>query len=187
MQNKFICEIVGINRSKVYCGFEHNDVWHEILLNKKARKKLKELNLLHPHAEFVVEQKDKDSEVVIRAWDKFKDADIEGITDFKDYDDALKKIKERYDKGLAKAYCPNATTVNYDGQKYQLAVVLGDKTYRKTGMKPHGMAHYLHKHTNPEKDKNASTEQELMQATKDVKIALQDAKRKKNIVLIPVD
>ena len=33
MQNKFICEIVGINRSKVYIGFEHNNVWHERLLS----------------------------------------------------------------------------------------------------------------------------------------------------------
>lgn len=131
---------------------------------------------------------DKLNEELKRVLNELRKQDAgEEITDFKDYDDALKKIKERYDKGLAKAYCPNAIEVEFEGQKYQLAVVLGDKTYRKNGMKPHGMAHYLHKHTNPEKDKNASTEQELMQATKDVKIALQDAKRKKNIVLDPFE
>lgn len=105
MQNKFICEIVGINRSKVYFGFEHNDVWHERLLNKKARKKLKELNLLYPHAGFVVEQKDKDSEVIIRAWDKFKDADIEGMIQYVEFiESMLDYAKEQNNEKDIKEY-----------------------------------------------------------------------------------
>lgn len=104
------------------------------------------------------------------------------IIDFKDYDDALKKIKERYDKGLAKAYCPNAIEFKYNKSMYNLAVVLGiDKP--KEGMNPHGMAHYLQKHTYTNKQQTKPTEEDLIKAAKNVKTALAQAIKNKNIVL----
>ena len=105
MQNKFICEIVGINRNKVYFEFEYNGVWHERLLNKEAIKKLRELKLLYPHAEFVIEQKDKDSEIIIRAWNKFEDADIEGMKEYnKIIESMLEYAKEQNNEKDIKEY-----------------------------------------------------------------------------------
>lgn len=105
MQNKFICEIVGINGNKVCFEFEYNGVCHERLLKKESIKKLRELKLLYPHAVFVVEQKDKDSEIIIRSWNKFEDADIEGIKEYnKIIESLLEYAKEQNNEKNIKEY-----------------------------------------------------------------------------------
>lgn len=105
MQNKFICEIVGINRNKVCFEFEYNGVYHERLLKKEAIKKLRELKLLYPHAVFVIEQKDKDSEIIIRAWNKFEDVDIEGMKEYnKIIESLLEYAKEQNNEKNIKEY-----------------------------------------------------------------------------------
>ena len=105
MQNKFICEIVGINGNKVCFEFEYNGVCHERLLKKKAINKLRELKLLYPHAVFVAEQKDKDSEIIIRAWNKFEDADIEGMKEYNEIiEGLLKYAKEQNNEKHIKEY-----------------------------------------------------------------------------------
>lgn len=105
MQNKFICEIVGINGNKVCFEFEYNGVYHERLLKKEAIKKLRELKLLYPHAIFVAEQKDKDSEIIIRAWNKFEDADIEGMKEYnKIIESMLEYAKEQNNEKDIKEY-----------------------------------------------------------------------------------
>lgn len=106
----------------------------------------------------------------------------EEITDFESYEDALNKIKERYDQGLTRAYCPNAIEFEYNKNKYSLAVVLGVKE-SSNGMNPHGMAHYLDKHTYTNKQQTKPTEQDLIKAAKNVKTALSQAIKNNDVVL----
>ena len=112
-----------------------------------------------------------------------KDDAGEEITDFNDYEDALRKIKEKYDKGEFYAYCPNATKISYDNNEYELAVVLGIAKETKSGMKPHGMAHYLSKYTYTDKDKLHPTAQELLYASKNVNTAIKEATKNKTIFI----
>lgn len=113
----------------------------------------------------------------------------EEITDFKDYNDALDKIKARYDNNEILAYCPNATTFDYDGKTYQLAVVLGIKEPNETkgSMNPHGMAHYLNKHTYTNDTKTEPTQEDLIKAAKNIKGAYGVAKKKKQIAFDPFE
>lgn len=113
----------------------------------------------------------------------------EEITDFKDYNDALDKIKAKYDKNEILAYCPNATTFDYGDKTYQLAVVLGIKesTETKGSMNPHGMAHYLNKHTYTNDIKTEPTEEDLIKASKNIKGAYGLAKKKKQVAFDPFE
>ena len=99
----------------------------------------------------------------------------EEITDFADYEDALNKIYQKYKNNEALTYCPNAKTIDYDGQKYSLAVVLGVPRPTKGGMKPHGMSHFMDKHTYTHENGTIPTEQDLIDACKDVQEVLNDA------------
>lgn len=110
----------------------------------------------------------------------------EAITDFKDYSDALEKLKQKYDNNEILAYCPNATILEYDGESYELAVVLGIKT-TTDGKKPHGLAHILDKHTYTHDDNTVPTEIDLINATKRIQIELQQATKQKNVLYDPFE
>lgn len=106
----------------------------------------------------------------------------EELTNFTNYEEALNLIKQRYDNHEALAYCPDAITISYNGKDYKLAVVLGVDTPKNSGMNPHGMAHYLSKHAYTNKNKTKPTAQNLINAAKDIKNALNNAIKKRNIL-----
>ena len=103
-----------------------------------------------------------------------EDAGLE-ITDFENYEDALNKIYQRYKNNEALAYCPNATKIHYNNQEYSLAVVLGVAHPTRGGMYPHGMSHIMKKHTYTHENGTIPTEQDLIDACKNVKNVLNDA------------
>ena len=115
-----------------------------------------------------------------------EDAGLE-ITDFENYEDALNKIYQRYKNNEALAYCPNATKIHYNNQEYSLAVVLGIAKPTKAGMNPHGMAHYMDKHSYEHENETIPTEEELLKASKNVQNALNQAKQDNNVVYNPFE
>lgn len=110
----------------------------------------------------------------------------EEITDFENYEDALNKIKQRYDNNEALAYCPNAIELDYKGNKFSLAVVLGVAENQEDGMGPHGMAHYMTKHV-AGFDGKIPTEEDLIKASKNVKNALKQAEHDKKVLYDPFE
>lgn len=102
------------------------------------------------------------------------------ILDFETYEDAVDKIKEKFDNPENKicAYCPNATTISWNGKKYQLAVVFGVAKETDGGMKPHGVAHILGKHVCD--NGNEPTEDDLIKAAKNIHNAFNQAIKAKS-------
>ena len=101
---------------------------------------------------------------------------------FTDFNDAVDKLRQKYEAGQIKAYCPNVDTIKYNDQEYELCLVLGiseSEPYSKPPMDPHGMSHYLHKHINDKKkDGKPATIDNLIGATKNVKAAFRKALQK---------
>ena len=112
-----------------------------------------------------------------------KDAGEE-ITNFESYEQALDIIKKRYDENKSLAYCPNALKFDYNGNKYQLAVVLGIKE-PNNGMNPHGLAHILDKHSY--QYDGVPTEEDLIKAARNVKTVLNKSLKTGNYLFNPED
>lgn len=85
----------------------------------------------------------------------------------------------------ALAYCPNAVTLEYEGELYELAVVLGVAHTTSGNMKPHGVAHILDKHTYTNELGTLPTPDDLIKAAKNIKGAYGEAKKKKQVVYDP--